>query len=94
MQTRRHSLFEQLANTAFGFIVSLLTWEFVVKPIWELHTDFVQNLSITLLFTVISIARGYVCRRLFNCLNNKNNKEDKPCYLSESPAKPGAEKTP
>lgn len=74
MQTRRGSLFETLFGTASGFVISLLVWEFVVKPLWQLNTSFVENLGITMLFTVVSVARSYVVRRFFNWLNNKNNK--------------------
>jgi hypothetical protein len=73
MQSKRHSLFETLSGTAAGFCLSLLVWEFVVKPAWHLDTSFVENLSITMLFTVVSIARSYAVRRFFNWLNNKNN---------------------
>jgi len=75
MQTRTRSLIEQLANTGSGFLLSLLTWEYVVKPIWEIQTSFVENLNITRLFTAVSIARSYIWRRLFNRLDNKNKKK-------------------
>lgn len=75
MQSRKGSLVESLAGTAIGFVISVATWEFVVKPVWDLQTSFAENISITLLFTVISIARGYVLRRFFNSLHNKNKKK-------------------
>lgn len=75
MQTRKGSLFESLTNTAVGFVISVLTWEFIIKPVWDIHTSFAENLTITMLFTVISIARGYVLRRLFNQLHNKNKRK-------------------
>lgn len=73
MQTRLSSLTEQLLSTAIGFIVSLLVWELVVKPLWHIQTSISDNFQITVLFTVVSICRGYWVRRLFNRLNNKNN---------------------
>lgn len=76
MQTRRRSLIEQLSSTAAGFIISLLAWEFIVKTLWGLNTNFSSNLGITLFFTVLSVARGYVTRRLFNAIDN-NNKNKK-----------------
>lgn len=33
MQSRTHSLIEQLFNTASGFLISVLVWQFVVQPI-------------------------------------------------------------
>jgi hypothetical protein len=71
MQTRKGSLVESLAGTAIGFIISLLVWQFIVRPWWHLQTSFVENLEITTLFTVVSIARGYFVRRMFNMLHKK-----------------------
>lgn len=75
MQTRTRSLIEQLLNTGSGFVLSLAVWEFVVKPVWDIHTSFAENLSITILFTVVSVLRSYLWRRLFNRLDYKNYKK-------------------
>ncbi len=74
MQSRTRSLIEQLLNIGSGFLISLLVWEFIVKPTWDIQTNFTENLNITLVFTVVSIVRSYIWRRLFNRLDNKNNK--------------------
>lgn len=76
MQSARHSLIETLIGTAIGFVVSVLVWELVVNPVWHLETSFVSNLSITALFTIVSVIRGYVVRRIFNVLAHKNNKKE------------------
>ena len=65
-QTRLGSLVEQLLNIGSGFVISCLLWEFAVKPIWHIKTDFAENLQITALFTVVSVVRGYTWRRFFN----------------------------
>lgn len=64
-QSRLGSLVEQLMSVFTGFVVSLLLWEYVVKPVWSIQTGFSDNLQITALFTVASIARGYAWRRIF-----------------------------
>lgn len=74
MQTRTRSLIEQLLNIGSGFLISLIVWEFVIKPIWSIQTNFSENIEITATFTVVSIVRSYVWRRLFNRLDNKKNK--------------------
>lgn len=74
MQSRLQSLIEQLFNIGSGFVLSLMVWEFLVKPIWNLDTSFSENFSITCLFTVVSIVRSYLWRRAFNRLNNKKKK--------------------
>ena len=63
MQTKRHSLLEQVPNVGSGFI--LIRW-------WDIHTSFGENLQITSVFTIVSIIRGYVWRRLFNKLTVKH----------------------
>jgi uncharacterized protein YacL len=65
-QSRRHSLIEALTQQTAGLVISLLLWEFVINPIWNLQTSVADNLTITMLFTVASIIRGYIFRRLFN----------------------------
>lgn len=65
MQSRRMSLIEQFANIGSGFVISSLMWHFVVQPFWNVETSIAENLQITTLFTVVSIARGYAWRRLF-----------------------------
>lgn len=65
-QTKFESLIEQCFNVGSGFVISCLLWHFVVMPVWDIQTSFGENLQITSLFTVVSVASGYVWRRLFN----------------------------
>lgn len=64
-QSRRHSLIETIAGTAFGFVLSVLA-SMVIYPLFGHAFSLSQNIGITIIFTVLSIARGYVVRRLFN----------------------------
>lgn len=66
MQTRRKSLEEIVASTAFGLVVSTILNHTVTPAV--LHTDVSasQNLVLTAIFTVASIARGYLFRRFYN----------------------------
>lgn len=75
-QTRWMSAIEQLLNIGSGFIISLAVWEWIVKPVWDIHTNFAENLTITGVFTVVSLCRGYIWRRVFNGLLDKNNKKE------------------
>lgn len=65
-QTRMSSFVEQVVNVGSGFVLSALVWQFVVIPVWGFGTSVEENLKITMLFTVVSLARGYAWRRLFN----------------------------
>jgi hypothetical protein len=75
MQSKLHSLLEQVLNIGSGFIISLAVWEFVIKPVWRIETNFAENLQITVVFTVVSLARSYAWRRAFNHFSYKNNKK-------------------
>lgn len=65
-QSKLSSLTESLLNVGSGFVVSLLLWSFVIVPLYKIEVTMTQNLEITCLFTVISVIRGYVWRRVFN----------------------------
>lgn len=66
IQSRLGSFIESNANTFIGFAGSMLLWEAVIKPLWGFSTTFLDNLSITCIFTIWSIIRGYFIRRYFN----------------------------
>jgi len=65
MQSRRHSLIESVANIAVGLGVAFLT-QIIVFPWFGIHVDTEVHVSITLIFTVVSLVRSYILRRLFN----------------------------
>jgi len=64
-QTKKQSFIEACTNTAVGFGISLL-FIFIILPLLGIHSTPGKNVTITLYFTVISIARSYVLRRFFN----------------------------
>lgn len=74
-QRRTHSFYESVANTAVGFILSLLVWTFIIVPIWKIPVSMDDNLVITGIFTVFSIARGYVIRRIGNVYSVRQQKQ-------------------
>jgi membrane protein implicated in regulation of membrane protease activity len=64
-QTRLSSLIEACINVAIGFVVSVVITA-LVMPAYGHHVTLSQNLQITAIFTVASIARAYAVRRWFN----------------------------
>lgn len=68
MQKAHHSLLEAVLNTTSGFIFSMTLGQ-VVYPLFGFNATLSQNFIITLIFTVVSIIRSYVWRRVFNALN-------------------------
>lgn len=64
-QSRSMSLVESIANVVIGFLVALAS-QLAVFPIFGIHVSLADNLAIGAWFTVISIARSYCVRRMFN----------------------------
>jgi len=64
-QTKRMSLVETLTSTAVGYGVAVAT-QAAVFPLFGIEASTADHLLIGALFTVVSIARGYLVRRLFN----------------------------
>lgn len=65
MQSRLMSLVEAVTNITVGYGVAVLT-QIAVFPLFGLHASFGDNLFIRLIFTCVSLIRGYALRRLFN----------------------------
>jgi hypothetical protein len=66
-QSRLMSLVETLANVCAGFGLAVIT-QMVVLPVFGIQLSLSQNVQISLIFTVVSLLRGYVLRRLFDRL--------------------------
>lgn len=71
-QPARHSALETLLSTATGFYISILA-NYYLLPIWGYSPSFITSLEIGVLFTIISILRGYAFRRLFNYFHISRN---------------------
>ena len=66
-QSHAMSLVEAVVNVVVGYGVAVVT-QILIFPIFGLHTTLAQNLKMGAVFTVVSIARSYVLRRLFERL--------------------------
>lgn len=64
-QTRFGSLVESLANVAFGYSVAVAS-NLVVLPAFGFRVSVSDSLLIGGYFTIISVARSFVVRRVFN----------------------------
>jgi hypothetical protein len=73
-QSRAMSLVEATANVVVGFGVAVLA-QIAVFPLFGLDVSFADNLLIGAIFTVISIARSYVLRRVFEALRVRQNEK-------------------
>jgi uncharacterized membrane protein len=63
-QTRRMSLLESVTNVVVGYMLAIIT-QIVVFPLFGIVTDLSEHLAIGLAFVVVSLARGFVLRRIF-----------------------------
>lgn len=66
-QSRRMSAVEALTSTAIGYGVAVAT-NAVVLPAFGFPVSVGQSFAIGAIFTAVSLARGYVVRRLFDRL--------------------------
>jgi len=67
MQSKKHSLIESITNVVVGYIVALIS-QFAIFPIFDIHVELKTNLYIGLWFTIVSIIRSYLFRRVYNKL--------------------------
>lgn len=68
MQTKLGSLTEVVCSTAFGFVVSFIL-QLILADIYHLNTSVETDVKLVIWFTIASILRGYVFRRVFNKIN-------------------------
>jgi len=66
-QSRLMSLVESVANVIVGYGVAVVT-QILIFPIFGLHTTLAQNMAIGAAFTLVSIARSFALRRLFEAI--------------------------
>ncbi|MAU52246.1 MAG: hypothetical protein CMN17_07690 [Roseovarius sp.] len=66
-QSRTMSLVEAIANVAVGYGVAVVT-QILIFPMFGLHTTLVQNLKMGGIFTIVSIARSFALRRIFEAI--------------------------
>lgn len=65
MQTRIQSIVEAITNTIIGFLLGMAA-NYYVLPMLGFVATMAQAGGLTLIMTVISFARQYILRRVFN----------------------------
>lgn len=73
-QSKLFSLIEQLFNIGSGFIIAVCLWAFVVTPYLGIEYDVTEAMHVTLMFTAVSIIRGYLWRRAGNFITERYHK--------------------
>ncbi len=72
-QSRTMSLVEAVANVIVGYGVAVMT-QILIFPVFGLHTTLAQNLKMGAVFTVVSIARSFALRRVFEAIRMRSAK--------------------
>lgn len=67
MQSKLDSLLESVTNILIGFTVATIS-NFIVLPMFGYNVTPGDSIAIAVVFTVISLVRSYVIRRIFNKL--------------------------
>ena len=63
-QSRLMSFIESVANVAIGYGIAVAT-QILVFPVFGITTTLAQNMQMGAVFTIVSIARSFAVRRLF-----------------------------
>ena len=66
-QSKKKSLLEAIVSTFVGFLVTLAASPFIYN-LCDVKMNYSKMTTVTLLFTIVSILKGYVIRRWFNKL--------------------------
>jgi acetyltransferase-like isoleucine patch superfamily enzyme len=70
MQSKRNSAFEAATNVTIGYLVSVLA-NVLILPLFGYNVTIGDSFAIGLAFTVVSLVRSYVLRRIFNRLDRR-----------------------
>lgn len=65
-QTKWESALEQLCNTGSGMVIAYMCMQHILAPYLGIHITPRENTIVTIVLTVVSVARGYIWRRIFN----------------------------
>ena len=82
-QSRRMSLIETATNVAVGYVLAVVT-QIAVFPLFGIDAVLSDHLTIGLAFVGVSLARGYLLRRLFELLGKRLSGRDTSMYESST----------
>ena len=65
MQSKKESFIETLTSVFAGWLIGVIL-NMLVLPLFDYNITVIDSLWVSLIFTVVSVIRGYVIRRFFN----------------------------
>ena len=66
------SMVESIVNVVVGYGVAVVT-QTLIFPVFGLHTTLEQNLQMGAVFTLVSIARSFALRRVFEAMRVRSS---------------------
>ena len=72
MQSKKDSLIESLTSTTIGWLIGVIL-NLTVLPLFDYNITVVDSLLVSLIFTAVSVIRGYIIRRWFNSKDEVND---------------------
>ena len=70
-QTRIMSMVEAATNVVVGYVLAIVT-QIVVFPWFGIETGLTEHMAIGLAFVGVSLARGYLLRRVFEAIRMRS----------------------
>ena len=65
MQTKKQSFIETLTSVFVGWLIGVIL-NMLVLPLFDYNVSLTDGVLISIIFTAVSVIRGYVIRRWFN----------------------------
>ena len=65
MQSKKDSFIETLTSVFVGWLIGVIL-NMLVLPLFDYNITVIDSLWVSLIFTVVSVIRGYIIRRFFN----------------------------
>ena len=70
MQTKKWSMIESVTSVGIGLVIGVIL-NLTVLPLFDYNITVTDSLLVSLIFTVVSVVRGYLIRRFFNSKERK-----------------------
>ena len=65
MQSKSESMIETLTSVFVGWLIGVIL-NLTILPLFDYNITVVDSLWVSLIFTAVSVVRGYIIRRWFN----------------------------
>lgn len=70
-QTKIQSGIEAATQTVVAFGLATLIQPIVFK-LWDIHVNYGESMQIAVVFTLVSLVRSYIVRRVFNAYHHRS----------------------